>query len=394
MSGGGDSALRVAGLFAGVGGIERGLEKAGFESRLLCEWDPAAQRVLTEHFPDVALWSDITELPELPEVDVLAAGFPCQDLSQAGRTAGIGGSRSGLVEHVFRLIDGAKAPPRWLMLENVPFMLSLDRGCAMGWLTSMLEARGFSWAYRVVDSRAFGLPQRRQRVLLLASRQEDPRGRLLNQDAGEDETTDRSGLACGFYWTEGLRGLGWAVDAVPTLKGGSTIGIPSPPAIWRSGTSSLVTPDLRDAERLQGFPADWTKSADATPGRRRTDRWKLVGNAVSVPVARWLGERITTDESYDNGRDHRLGAESRWPRAAWGRDGERFAVDVSMWPVSYPRQHLHDFLQFPTRPLSARATAGFLKRAHKGTLRIPEDLICEAKEHLAAMTPQLAISAA
>lgn len=279
------------------------------------------------------------------------------------------------------------------MLENVSFMLSLDRGEAMTWLTEQLEQRGFRWAYRVVDSRAFGLPQRRQRVILLASQTEDPRPALLNEDHGEVEIADRTGLACGFYWTEGLRGLGWAVDAVPTLKGGSTIGIPSPPAIWRAGTNRLVTPEIRDAERLQGFDADWTKAADEFPRRRRTDRWKLVGNAVSTPVAEWVGQRLKSMEAYGR-RDARIQHGARWPRAAWGASGERFAVEVSNWPVAYPRPHLHEFLQFETTPLSARATAGFLDRAKRGTLRIPEDLICEAEAHLSAMTPQTRLKVA
>jgi len=179
---------------------------------------------------------------------------------------------------------------------------------------------------------------------------------------------------------------------VPTLKGGSTIGIPSPPAIWQPGTSRLVTPDLKDAERLQGFPADWTASADELPGRRKTNRWKLVGNAVSVPVARWVGERLVTHEAYETKSDAPIERGARWPKAAWGRNGERFGVDVSMWPVAYPRPHLHEFLEHETRVLSARATAGFLKRAAAGSLRIPEDLICEAEEHLAAMTPQLSLA--
>src|SRR5690606_19679397 len=94
---------------------------------------------------------------------------------------------------------------------------------------------------------------------------------------------------CGFYWTEGLRGLGWAVNAVPTLKGGSSIGIPSPPAIVLPD-GRVVTPDIRDAERLQGFPADWTKVAETVA--RRSARWRLVGNAVSVPAADWIGKRL------------------------------------------------------------------------------------------------------
>jgi DNA (cytosine-5)-methyltransferase 1 len=388
------TSMSVAGLFAGIGGIEAGLHRASLEPVLLCEWDPAAQRVLRTHFPDVPLVGDIADLPALPEVDLVSAGFPCQDLSQAGRTAGIRGSRSGLVGHVFRLLDTADPAPTWLLLENVSFMLSLERGRALTWLTERLDERGYTWAYRVVDSRAFGLPQRRQRVLLLASQNEDPRPVLLNQEAGEPPGSDPSGLSCGFYWTEGIRGLGWALDAVPTLKGGSTIGIPSPPAIYRPGTGHVVTPDLRDAERLQGFYADWTAAADECSRRRkRTDRWKLVGNAVSVPVAQWLGDRLRTNEKYELKGDMPLAPGMRWPRAAWGRAGERFVVDVSMWPVAYPRPHLHEFLEFEPQALSARATAGFLNRTSRGNLRIPEDLICEARAHLAALTGQSSIAA-
>jgi len=388
------TSLRIAGLFAGIGGIELGLHNAGHSTEFLCEWDESARLVLTKRFPGIHVASDVAQLAAIPAVDVLTAGFPCQDLSQAGNTAGIHGSRSGLVDQVFRLIDGAKPSPTWLLLENVSFMLSLDKGKAMRWLTNQLERRGFTWAYRVVDSRAFGLPQRRQRVLLLASQTEDPRPILLNQDHGEVEVTDRSGLACGFYWTEGVRGLGWAVDAIPTLKGGSTIGIPSPPAIWKSNTRQIVTPDLRDAERIQGFAADWTAAVDEIPGRAKTSRWKLVGNAVSVPVAHWVGERLKTDEVYDHVNDAILADGDRWPRAAWGRTGEHHSVDVSMWPVAHARPHLHEFLAYEPALLSARATAGFLSRAARGNLRIPEDLICEAKAHLETMSPQAQLAVA
>lgn len=265
----------------------------------------------------------------------------------------------------------------------------------MDWLTRQLDARGFTWAYRVVDSRAFGLPQRRQRVLLLASREADPRPVLLSSTEQPDERADHGGvLACGFYWTEGLRGLGWAVDAVPTLKGGSTIGIPSPPAIWYPESGSIGTPDIRDAERLQGFPEDWTSPCDAAEGRRRTDRWKLVGNAVSVPVAKWLGERLGSEEAYDDSADTDIAAKERWPTAAWGRAGERRRVDVSMWPVALPQRHLHEFLRHPVCPLSARATSGFLRRARRGNLRISPDLIRDAEAHLGSMTTQLRLKAA
>lgn len=373
--------LRVAGLFAGIGGIELGLHRAGHQSVLLNEIEPGAQAVLRARFPDIELTGDVCDLRSLPDVNLVAAGFPCQDLSQAGRTLGIRGSRSGLVGQVFRLLE--TADPRWLLLENVPFMLQLDRGRAMQHLTSELGRLGFRWAYRVVDARSFGMPQRRQRVLLLASRDADPRPVLFADDAGEPEERDPAGLACGFYWTEGIRGLGWAVDAIPTLKGGSTIGIPSAPAVWMP--DGLVgTPDVRDAERLQGFAADWTAVDGPITSRRMGARWKMVGNAVCVPVAQWVGERLTNPGTFDDVLSKPLSG-SRWPMAAWGEAKRAFTVEVSLWPLAKWRPHLADFLDHPVHPLSARATEGFLGRTDRSSLRFPEGFLNAVRRHLKSM---------
>ena len=258
----------------------------------------------------------------------------------------------------------------------------------MRFLTQSLDDLGWRWAYRVVDTRAFGLPQRRQRVLLLASREADPREVLFPPDAGEPPEEDAEGVACGFYWTEGVRGLGWAINAVPTLKGGSTIGIPSPPAIWMPD-GRFVTPDLRDAERLQGFPAEWTKPAEEASARRSAGaRWKLVGNAVSVPVARWLGERLLDPQHYEPSTDAPLEARDRWPSAAWGEHGRAWRADVSMWPRHDLRQDLGEFLQFHTTPLSPRATAGFLGRTRRGRLRFPEGFIADLERYLDRVSAQ------
>ena len=160
--------MRVAGLFAGIGGFELGLHRAGHESVLLCDVLPASRAVLAARFPGVEYRDDITRLRSLPRsVDLVCAGFPCQDLSQAGRTAGLDGDRSGLIGEVFRLLSRRRVPT--LVIENVPFMLQLNGGNAMRAIVDEFERRGYRWAYRVVDTFSFGLPQRRERVYLVAA---------------------------------------------------------------------------------------------------------------------------------------------------------------------------------------------------------------------------------
>ncbi|MEV2225183.1 DNA (cytosine-5-)-methyltransferase [Nocardia vinacea] len=373
---------RMVGLFAGIGGLELGLGHHGWHTELLCEIDPGAQAVLAARFPGIPLQGDITRLRALPAgTELVAAGFPCQDLSQAGRTAGITGKRSGLVDEVFRLVRRQRGP-RWLLIENVPFMLQLGRGAAMRHITSALEELGYTWAYRLVDARAFGLPQRRQRVLMLASRTEDPRRVLFADDAGPLDLGDPEQDPCGFYWTEGVRGLGWAVNAIPTLKGGSALGIASPPAV-RLPSGELVTPGIVDGERLQGFDADWTEPATTVPGIRHGHRWKLIGNAVSVRMASWVGARLAEPLDPIPG-DVPLPPGRPWPVAAWGRAGSAYRVPVSTWPVHEPYEDLQHFLT-DSRLLSARATAGFLRRTGMGNLRFPPGFLADVESHLDRM---------
>lgn len=373
----------MVGLFAGIGGLELGLGSHGWKTELLCEIDAGAQAVLRTRFADVPLHSDVTRLRSLPQrTELVAAGFPCQDLSQAGRTAGITGSRSSLVDEVFRLVK-RKQGPRWLVIENVPFMLQLARGSAMRHITDALEDLGYAWAYRVVDARAFGLPQRRQRVLMVASRIEDPRAVLFGEDAGAPAEGDPAALPCGFYWTEGVRGLGWAVNAVPTLKGGSTVGIASPPAV-RLPSGEIVTPGLVDAERLQGFDPDWTAPATEAPGVRTGHRWRLVGNAVSVRMATWLGYRLSNPIDYTFDHQTPLRPDDPWPSAAWGANRQSFRVHESHWPVQERYEDLGGFLE-DSRLLSARATAGFLRRARAGNLRFVPGFLDDVESHLDRM---------
>lgn len=378
--------LSVAGLFAGIGGLELGLAKAGIESELLCEWWEPAQKVLAARWADVPLVSDVRDLRALPRVDVVAAGFPCTDLSQAGRMAGISGAASGLVGEVFRLLPSAG--PTWLVLENVRNMLVLDGGRAMRFLVDELELRGYRWAYRLVDSRSAGVAQRRQRVLFVASKTEDPRRVLFSDDAGDPGSAHLATNAYGFYWTEGLTGIGWAQDAVPTLKGGSTIGIPSPPAIWvRDGEPGrrLVTPCIEDAEALQGFPRRWTQPA-VVDGRANTPRWKLVGNAVTVGVAAWLGQRLVAPGEVPAGENEPLEPGGKWPRAAWGEAGKAWSVDVSMWPVRRPYRHLLTTVDVAkAKAVSSRGVVGFHSRMQRSRLRFDPEFRLAVEEHVRVM---------
>lgn len=373
----------VSGLFSGIGGLELGMERVGMETVGLCEtWEPA--RAVLSHRVGLAVEGDVASLTEVPDSDVLTAGFPCTDLSQAGRTAGIDGQASGLIGEVFRLLAMQQLP--WVVVENVRNMLFLDKGRAMDVLVSGFEALGYRWAYRLVDSRFTGVPQRRQRVIFVAARDGDPGAVLFADDAGEPDPERYRSDLFGFYWTEGRTGLGWARDAVPPLKGGSTLGIPSPPAIWHPAGPRgrrVLIPRIEDGERLQGFPAGWTAAADQVSSRSGV-RWKLLGNAVTVGVSEWVGRRLL-EPGDPLGERRPLQPGDRWPSAACGRGGpggHRWAVDVSEYPTDEPYQHLSSVIDLDAAlPLSARATAGFLSRARASRLCFEPGFLEDLDDH-------------
>ncbi|MEP7023015.1 MAG: DNA (cytosine-5-)-methyltransferase [Actinomycetota bacterium] len=400
--------MTAIGLFAGIGGLEEGLLRSGAaRAELLVDnWGPA-QEVLRARYPDIKLEGDVAGVRSVPRVDLLAAGFPCTDLSQAGRTAGITGRASSLVRHVFRLLG--PADPTWLVIENVRNMLVLDSGQAMRYLVAELEERRYRWAYRLVDSRSTGVPQRRQRVIMLASRTGNPADVLFADDAGEPPDDYYCGDAYGFYWTEGLTGLGWARDAVPTLKGGSTVGIPSPPAIWVPGAVSgrrIVLPSIEAAEALQGFDRGWTEPAELrqsggvrqsggsgqsgaiwrSGGVRSSNgpRWRLVGNAVTVGVSQWLGTRLVAPGEHDPSGDTVV-TDGRWPAAAWGSGGTVHRVPVSMWPVRAPYVPLLSVVDHQSaKALSNRAARGFCSRMERSKLRFDGQFRADLADHVRA----------
>jgi DNA (cytosine-5)-methyltransferase 1 len=183
--------------FSGVGGMDYGLECAGVTTVAQCEIDDWRRRVLEHHWPGVERFDDVRTMyagagtggepagraaadglrapgderrrearAGIPSgVDLLHGGFPCQDLSVAGNRRGLAGNRSGLFYEFARLADAIR--PTWLLIENVPGLLSSDDGRDFGIVLHALAELGYGLAWRVLDARYFGVPQRRRRVFVV-----------------------------------------------------------------------------------------------------------------------------------------------------------------------------------------------------------------------------------
>lgn len=168
--------LTMGSLFAGIGGFDLGFERAGFEARWQVEWDRHASAVLARHWPDVARYGDIREVSghELEPVDVITFGSPCQDLSVAGKRAGLDGDRSSMffeALRVFREMMEATngRSPTLVVWENVPGAFSSNGGRDFAHvLAGLAELGAVDIAWRVLDAQYFGVAQRRRRVFVVA----------------------------------------------------------------------------------------------------------------------------------------------------------------------------------------------------------------------------------
>jgi DNA (cytosine-5)-methyltransferase 1 len=160
-------------LFAGIGGFDIALQRAGFKVVASVEWDKNAQNILRRHFPEAEILGDIQgvtgeQLIQAgfnPSNGVITGGFPCQDLSVAGKRAGLAGKRSGLFWEICRLLDETRA--QTIILENVPGLLSSNNGRDMAVVIQALVERGYRVGWRVLDAQHFGVPQRRRRVFIV-----------------------------------------------------------------------------------------------------------------------------------------------------------------------------------------------------------------------------------
>jgi len=231
--------MRFGSLFAGVGGFDLGLEAAGWECGFQVEWDPHCQQVLAHHWPDVPRWGDVQEVngADLPPVDVITFGSPCQDLSVAGKRAGLEGNRSGLFFEATRIIKEMRnatggAFPRYAIWENVAGALTSRNGDDFEAVLKEMAGLGPSFIeWAVLDAQFFGVPQRRRRVFVIACF--DPaiaersgtqilavgEGRARNSAKGKQQGKDSAGTVAdsagtGGEWWDG----GQVADAITTTS--------------------------------------------------------------------------------------------------------------------------------------------------------------------------------
>ncbi len=293
--------MNVISLFTGVGGLDLGLERAGHRIVAQCEADANARKVLRRHWPDVPIYEDVVGYEPTESADLVCGGFPCQDLSVAGRRAGLAGERSGLFFEAARISDLVLGDGGWLLIENVPGVLSSNDGRDFAIVLATLAELGFfDLAWRVLDSRYFGVPQRRRRVFLLARRsrgrrsaevllepegggRDYPKGRA----SGEESARESSGGPRTSGSGPGLPNEG--IAGTLTKRYGKGVN-----TTFDDGAVALCPPPYADGVRTSpGLPGrvddPVTCAYDPKPDG---PRYAQMGNAVTVNVAEWIGHRL------------------------------------------------------------------------------------------------------
>lgn len=251
--------MRVLDLFSGIGGFSLGLERAGMQTVAFCEIDPFARRVLAKHWPSVPIFDDVRNLhaDDVPGVDVICGGFPCQDISNAGHRAGLAGERSGLWSEYARLIGEIR--PRFVIVENVAALLGRGLSDVLG----DLAALGYDAEWHCIPAASVGAPHIRDRVWILA---------YPGQVVGRGRQDGESGTPSRYLFPQGN-------DRV---------------APERSEDRELIelVPGVHP-----GMAADWwraqssvARTADGLPGQ--LDRCGALGNAVVPQIPEMIGRAI------------------------------------------------------------------------------------------------------
>lgn len=287
---------KVASFFAGIGGFDLGVERAGMEVVFQCEINKFAQSVLQKHWPNIPLADDITSLKadEIPTSNLWCGGFPCQDLSLAnqGKRKGLEGKRSGLFYKYAELIGTHR--PDWVIIENVPGLLNSNSGEDFRALLCKMDELGYGVSWKVLDAKYFGTPQRRRRVYIVASFGDLRSSKVLFDDSPATiinkpckgqakkppQRHDDSVPSANVYSIQHA-GIGRKHTAGPQAKGyrndGETYTLDS-----RGSSDAVCAP--HDGFRIRE-PSRLSKELDS-------NRLRAIGNAVAVPIVEWLARRI------------------------------------------------------------------------------------------------------
>jgi DNA (cytosine-5)-methyltransferase 1 len=288
--------LRVASFFSGIGGFDLGFEMAGMTVVMQCEVDTFCRKVLKKHWPDVPLYGDITEIraEHIPYADIYVAGFPCQDVSLAnqGKRKGLEGKRSGLFHELMRLVE--EQQPRWIVLENVPGLLNSHSGRDFADVLNTLDRSGYGVSWRVFDSKFFRTPQRRRRVFLVGSFGSIRSAQVLLDDRPFAIST-RPGQCAEQTSATGFRNS----DRESTLYSIQHA------SVGRKHTAGPQSKGFRNDGETWTLDSrgssDVVCKTDDSFGVRETSgiscgldsrRFRVLGNAVTVYVAKYIAERI------------------------------------------------------------------------------------------------------
>jgi DNA (cytosine-5)-methyltransferase 1 len=315
----------MASFFAGIGGFDLGFERAGLKTVWQCENHPFCEDILEQHWKQIPRFRDIREVPanDIPAADVWTGGFPCQDVSLARQTKrpGLKGRQSGLFYKYAELIGARR--PSVVLIENVPGLLSSHGGRDFEVVIRTLADLGYGVAWRVLNSRYFGVPQSRQRVYIVACYRDPGRAGeiLFEPECSErhhpENRSDGPKAVSPFKSSFGdlsrgpvVPGIAYCLYACSARHTGTD---------WSRNYVSYPDGRVRrllpiECERIQGFPEGWTVPQKWTGDTEKVDsaRYHALGNAVTVRVAQWLGWRVADTHaaagSLEATGDHESGA--------------------------------------------------------------------------------------
>ena len=284
----------VASFFTGIGGFDLGFQQAGFEVVYQCEIDKYCQSILQRHWPDVPKEKDIKKAGVesiIPSADVWVGGFPCQDISLAGvgPRPGLAGEKSGLFYEFYRLVE--RYSPGVFVLENVCGLLCSNQGNDIKIILEKFTKLGYCVGWRVCNSKNFRVAQSRRRIFLVGCyRNRSGPAKILFEPSCSKRTATAIQENQKFRIQIPGKSSGETRKSVIVNSDIARCLITQPAGIFSNyvsypnGTARKLMPV--EYERLQGFPDGWT-----TPGSDLR-RYRALGNAVTVPVAKWLAGGI------------------------------------------------------------------------------------------------------